>query len=125
MTCPECDKDILAFPCSCGYRPDPLSLMESYRPILPLHSYEPLHGGPYLSAEEFGVTLYETIKTISGMRAIQEHIGIAVNKQQGYKVQGLRKRKHELRERLATLLPQLTADETAQIVLRYPDVATL
>ncbi len=26
MTCPECDKDLLAFPCSCGYQPKELQV---------------------------------------------------------------------------------------------------
>lgn len=47
MTCFECAKEIEHYPCACGYKPI------SYTPAQkPIHCYEPLHDGPYVSMDE-------------------------------------------------------------------------
>lgn len=83
-----------------------------------------MHTG-YMTREEFGLTLFDTICTISGIRAVEEHIAVAIHQNKGYKLQGLKDRRLTLKATLAKLLPKLTEEEMAQILDRYPHVVTL
>ena len=74
---------------------------------------------PYITKEEFGVNLYETIHTIGGILGIDQQRALAINAHEGYKVQGLLKRRKALQLQLAQQLQQLTDTEMAQILLRY------
>jgi len=65
------------------------------------------YGPDYIDKEEFGVELWETIKTISGLRCAPEH------------------EKDERRVHLANQLHALRPDEQRAIIERYPDVVTL
>lgn len=115
MTCFECAKEIAAYPCACGYQPI------GGRPAQkPTHRYEPLHDGPMMTKEEFGVNLYEAIKMIGGIVGIDQQRAAAIHKGEGYKVQSLLERRRELQVILAAQLPALTDPEMDQILDRYP-----
>lgn len=112
MTCDECGKFIQAYPCACGYG-------KSLTPIRPIMTtlYKSL---PYGSTQdEFGRTLYTAIETIGGILGLDEQRALAINKQEGYKVQGLLRRRDRLQKQLAALLPKLTEAEMASLLLKY------
>lgn len=112
MTCDECGKTIRSYPCVCGYgaslvpvRPTPTKLYQSL---------------PYgCTKEEFGLNVYDTIMTIGGILGLDEQRSLAINQHQGYKVQGLLRRRTALQRQLAEQLPRLTGEEMAQILLLY------
>lgn len=110
--CDECGKTIAAYPCACGYG-------ATLTPIRPTGTrlYHSLPQG--CTKEEFGVNLYETIVTIGGILGLDEQRALAINAHEGYKVQGLLKRRKALQLQLAQQLQQLTDTEMAQILLRY------
>lgn len=66
-----------------------------------------LHDTGYMTKEEFGVNLFETIKTVSMLR----------NAPETHKI--------ELREHLTHQFDDLTAEEQQAILGRYPDVVKL
>jgi hypothetical protein len=86
----------------------------------PTHSYQPLHGGPYLTKEQLGLNLYETVKTIGGIMGIDSQRAAAIHKGEGFKLQKLNRRRLELQGFLANQLPQLSNDEMDQVLERYP-----
>ena len=91
--------------------------------MMPRQTYTPQPNG--ITKEEFGLNLYDTIFTISGIRALEEHIAVAIHQNKGYKLQGLKDRRLTLKATLAKLLPTLTEEKMAQILDRYPHVVTL
>lgn len=82
-------------------------------------------GGPFITKEEFGVNLFETIKSISGIRALEEQIAVAIHQEKPHKLDDLKARRLALKEILANQLPILTHDEMDQILARYPFVVDL
>ncbi len=92
----------------------------SGRPMPPMHEYQPLHAGQYITKEQFGVNLYDGIKLIGGIQGLDQQRAQAIHKGEGYKVQDLLTRRKELQKTLAGQLPQLTNDEMDQILERYP-----
>lgn len=76
----------------------------------------------YITKEEFGLNLYETIKTISGIKAIDQHRANAIHKGEGHKVQELMTRRKALQASLVKQLPALTDSEMDQLLARYPFV---
>ena len=79
----------------------------------------------YITREEFGVNLFNVIKTISGIHTLRQQMNVAVHKEQPEKAKMLEQRWLTQRAVLAKQLPLLTNDEMAQILDRYPDVVTL
>ena len=77
---------------------------------------------PYITEEEFGVNLYETIKTVSGIKALDQHRANAIHRNEGFKVQELLTRRKALQLELVSQLKALTDDEMDQILARYPFV---
>lgn len=110
MYCNACE----ANPCSCT---------RTAAPVMPRQTYitQP-HG---ITKEEFGLNLYDTIFTISGIRALEEHIAVAIHQNKGYQLQGFKDRRLALKSTLAKLLPKLTEEEMAQTLERYPFVVNL
>lgn len=119
MNCATCDKEIDAYPCVCGAGE---AMQEHGKTLPPVHSYVPLQGGPYLTKEEFGLNLYDTIKTISGLMGIDAQRAGAIHRHHGYQLQRLNARRQDLQKTLATQLPVLTEHEMAQVLARYPQV---
>ena len=78
-----------------------------------------------MTRDEFGTTLYETIVTIGGILGLHQQIAGAVHYRESRGVEALKVRREALRKDLAALMPQLTPDETRQVVARYPMVTTL
>lgn len=78
-----------------------------------------------MTKEQFGLNLYETIKTIGGILTIDDHLEQCRLKGEGWRIQGLQQKRAVLQKQLAVQLPLLTDDEDAQIRARYPFVVTL
>ena len=110
MYCNTCETN----PCSCT---------KTTTPMMARHTYTPNPLG--ITKEAFGLHLYETVFTISGIRALEEHIAVAIHQEKGYKVQGFKDRRLVLKHDLAKLLPKLDEREMAQILEQYPFVVNL
>jgi len=82
-------------------------------------------GAEYITKEEFGMNLFECIKTISGIHTIRQQMNVAVHQEKPTRLKELTTRYHESRAYLANQLPTLTDHEMAQVLGRYPDVVTL
>ena len=82
-------------------------------------------GTEYITKEEFGVNLFEVVKTISGIHTMRKQMNVAVHKEQPTLLKDLTTRYNESREHLANQLPTLTDHEMAQVLEKYPDVVTL
>ncbi len=117
MTCDECGKFLVSYPCPCGYG----ASLTPVRPT-PMKLYQSLPFG--CTKEEFGLVLYDVIATIGGILGLDEQRALAINKHEGYQVQGLLRRRQALQQHLAQQLPRLTDGEMAQILLRYKWVVT-
>lgn len=76
----------------------------------------------HITREEFGVNLFEVVKTISGIHTMRKQMNVAVYKEQPKQLKELTTRYNESREYLANQLPTLTDGEIAQVLERYPDV---
>lgn len=74
----------------------------------------------YITREEFGVNLFETIKTISGIHAMRQQMNAAVHRERADQVAGLTTRYNDARGVLAKQLPTLTDHEMAEVLCRYP-----
>lgn len=75
---------------------------------------------PYITKEEFGVNLYETIHTIGGILGIDQQRANAIHKGEGFKVQELMTRRKALQVTMAKQLPALNDEEMAQLLHKYP-----
>lgn len=108
MYCHNCESN----PCSCQREKlaHPATVTRS--------TYQPLHDG--ITKEEFGINLYETIKTIGGILGIDQQRASAIHKNQQKVGKDLSTRRHTLQRTLATQLPLLTDAEMNQILARYP-----
>lgn len=82
-------------------------------------------GTAYITKDEFGLNLFETVKTISGIHTIRQQMNVAVHKELPKQLAELKTRNQESREYLANQLPTLTNHEMDQVLARYPDVVTL
>ena len=63
MTCDRCAQS----PCICVDAAKPV------RALPPTHRYKPLHEGPYLTKEEFGLDLFEAIKAQAALRQAEKN----------------------------------------------------
>lgn len=90
------------------------------RPLPSLHGYHLLHTGPTSTKEEFGVALYDTIKTIGGIIGIDQQRASAIHKGEEDTLQDLNARRHALKVALAAQLPTLTDAEMSGTLARYP-----
>lgn len=112
MFCNLCESN----PCTCA----PMKSRDPRAELPPVQSYVPINEGQYMTKEEFGLNLYETIKTIGGIMGIDRQRAASIHKHEGFKVQGLNTRRHGLQQTLAKQLPLLTDDEMKQVLARYP-----
>lgn len=80
-------------------------------------------GPEYITKEEFGVNLFEAVKTISGIHTIRQQLNEAVYREKP--TTALAERYQEAKGYLANQLPTLTDGEIAHVLARYPDVVTL
>ena len=71
-----------------------------------------------ITKEEFGLNLYNTINTIGGLMAIDEHRAVAIHR--GEDQASLLGRRKALQVTLASQLPTLTDGEMAQVLNKYP-----
>ena len=103
------------------------ALKQCLRDITPKVAADPVStwGPDYITKEEFGVNLFECIKTISGIHTMRKQMNVAVHKEQPTILKDLTTRYHESREYLANQLPALNDREMAQVLAKYPDVVTL
>jgi 2-C-methyl-D-erythritol 4-phosphate cytidylyltransferase len=81
-------------------------------------TYQPQPHG--ITKEEFGVNLYETIKTIGGILGIDRQRAAVIHGGQGYKLADLNTRRQALQRTLAQQLQTLTDAEMAQVLEKYP-----
>ena len=75
-----------------------------------------------ITKEEFGLNLYEAIKTIGGILAVDQHRANAIHRGEGYQVQALMVRRKALQVTLAQQLPTLNDSEMGQVLAKYPFV---
>lgn len=85
--------------------------------------HSPTRGPQYLTLDEFGVNLFETIKTISSLHTLRHQLNHAVHRNQP--TSDLTARYKEQQGYLANQLPALTDDDMGQILARYPDVVQM
>ena len=117
MICPDCEADYATPPCACGYG-TPIT-PETANPLARFpRTYESLPFG--ITKEEFGIALYDTIKLIGGILAIDEHRAIVIYKNQGYQLQALVARRRTIQQELAVQLPRLSESELDQVLQKYP-----
>jgi hypothetical protein len=77
-----------------------------------------------ITKEEFGLNLYEVIKTIGGIMGLEQQRAAAIHYGKGYEIQNLLTRRSQLQKTLAGQLPTLTDQEMSQVLPRYPWVVT-
>ena len=77
----------------------------------------------YMTREEFGLDLFEAIKCIGGLLALQDQINGSVH--QGKPLDELVKRRETLKARLIPLMQTLKAEDVTEILKRYPMVGML
>lgn len=96
--------------------------LKSTTPVPPTFrsTYQHLPFG--ITKDQFGVTLFEVIKTIGAIKQLQHYLTLLLDDPRALTV--MREREQEKRRHLATLLPQLTDSEDGQIRLRYPEVTS-
>ena len=103
------------------------SLRQSIRNLTPVPVAPALthQDHSYITKEQFGLTLYEILATISGIRGLEEQIAGAIHREQGYKLQDLKARRLTLKATLAAQLPTLPESDMADVLARYPYVVSL
>lgn len=79
----------------------------------------------YLTREDFGLDLFEAIKCIGGLLAIQDQHNAAVHHSDTPRQVDLKQRREQLKEKLTTLMHRLSDADVAEILRRYPMVGTL
>jgi hypothetical protein len=120
MTCPDCGREEMTIPCVCGYG---ATLPEKAK-VYPI-PYKPFINSPDgITKEEFGLNLYEVIKTIGGIMGLEQQRAAAIHYGKGHEIQNLLKRRTQLQKTLAVQLPTLNNDEMAQVLQKYPWVVT-
>lgn len=77
----------------------------------------------YLTREEFGMPLFNTVKCIGSILTLTELRAGALRRQDAVKVKDLDKRLADQQRHLTTLLPTLEEKDVAEILDRYPWVA--
>ena len=115
MKCTSCDSTITAYPCACGYTGKPFSAS----PLPPITQHAQLG---CITKEEFGLNLYEVIKTIGGILGIDQQRANAIHRQEGHQVQALMVRRKALQVTLAQQLPTLNDSEMTRVLEKYPFV---
>lgn len=113
MNCSSCDSQLDAYPCACGYTGQPTPSTAHIRSTY----VDRPHG---ITKEEFGLNVYEVIKTIGGILGIDQQRAAAIHKHEGFKVQALLVRRKALQVILAQQLPTLTDSEMGQVLATYP-----
>lgn len=78
---------------------------------------------PYMTKEEFGLDLFEAIKCIGGLLAIQDQVNAAVH--HGKNLDDLVRRREALKVKLIEAMKHLTTAQEVEILQRYPMVAML
>jgi hypothetical protein len=102
------------------------ALKQTIRELTPAPLAKPNVWGPeFITKDEFGQNLLETIKTISGIHTLLKQHAAAVHDEKPSRRKDVEARVQEVKGFLANQLPTLTDDEMAQILERYPDVVTL
>jgi hypothetical protein len=117
--CFECQKEIQAYPCACGYSNEQTATGFT-KSLAPVQSYEPMHEGCYIRKEEFGLNLYDTIKTIGGIIGLEQQRAAAIHYEHPEKIADLMTRRKALQVTLAGQLPKLMNHEVDQVLARYP-----
>ncbi len=78
-----------------------------------------------MTRDEFGLDLYETIRIVGGLLAIQDHMNVAVYRGEGDLMPVLKQRRETLRTELIPLMGRLSPGDVAMVTDSYPMVATL
>lgn len=76
-----------------------------------------------MTQEEFGLELFETVKCIGRLLAIQDQINAAVHR--GKEIETLVTQREQLRQVLTPLMLKLEPGDVTEITRRYPMVAML
>lgn len=93
--------------------------LKQFAPSLtPLPDYSSPSKG--CTKEDFGLNLYETIKTIGGILGIEQLRAAAIHYEHPEKMSDLMARRKKLQVTLAGQLPTLTNNEMDQVLARYP-----
>jgi hypothetical protein len=114
MACKTC----ALIPCVCASSSRAPALPPIYRrPDAPPHD-------PFLTKEEFGLDLFETIKLIGGLLALEEQMA-RLAPSETRRRDALRTRQNALRTDLRQKMMSLSPSEVASIISRYPTVGGL
>lgn len=82
-------------------------------------------GTEYITKDEFGVNLLETIHTISALHTLRRMLNLAVHQEDVRGMADLTTRYKEAKMYLANQLPTLNDDEMARVLARHPDVVAM
>jgi hypothetical protein len=78
-----------------------------------------------ITKEQFGESLYDTIKTIGGILGIEQQRAAAIYAGHGWKIAGLMARRTALRKTLAEQLPKINSHDMDALLLRYPWIVSM
>ena len=74
----------------------------------------------YITREEFGLNLFETIRTIGGIMGIDAQRAEAIHRNDHVKVAELNTRRQKLQVILANQFHQLSTSEADHVIDKYP-----
>lgn len=77
----------------------------------------------HMTREEYGLDLFEAVKCVGGLLAIQDQINASVH--QGKPLDELVKQREGLTAHLVPLMKKLPDQDVAEILERYPTVGML
>lgn len=93
--------------------------LKQFAPSLtPLPDYSSSSRG--CTKEDFGVNLYETIKTIGGILGLEQQRAASIHYEHPEKIEDLMKRRKVLQVTLAEQLPKLKDHEMDDVLAKYP-----
>ncbi len=117
MNCPDCDKEVHGSVCSCGWA-------RSGSNKIIWRNTEHEMPNDCITKEQFGLTLYNAIMLIGGIKQLRMFRGYVamgdLPQTDEYKL-----KEAKLIEQLKTALVALKSDEVTDVVSEYPWVATL
>jgi hypothetical protein len=82
-------------------------------------------GAIYCTRDEFGVDLYHAVSAIGSILGLQDQIAGVIHREEAAKLPDLKARRETLRTTLSQYVQALTKTELAQLLQRFPIVATL
>ncbi len=110
MTCPDCDREIYADKCVCGFRPQRIKLTQPMT-----QEIEQFVG---VGRDCLGDTLYEAIQIIGTITLLRERQGKVV--MGDLPPDGYKEREQKLVQELDGLVRTLSGQDRAELASKYP-----